>query len=51
MSTTSYYCQILVKLEFSQQIQVKHTISNFMKIRPLEAEFYRADRKETDRQA
>jgi hypothetical protein len=38
------FCQILMKLEFSGQISKKNTqISNFMKIRPVEAELFHAD--------
>jgi hypothetical protein len=38
-----YYCQILMKLEFSRQIFEKNQISSFIKIRPLGAEFSRSD--------
>jgi hypothetical protein len=38
-----------MKLEFSQQIFKNNLISNFMKIRPVGAEFFHAGRR-TDRQ-
>jgi hypothetical protein len=40
--STSYSCQILIKLEFSVQISEKYSGINFMKLRPVVAEF-RAD--------
>jgi hypothetical protein len=47
MESTSYSCQTLMKLEFSQQIYEKY--SNFMKICPMAAKLLQADRR-TDRQ-
>jgi hypothetical protein len=35
-----------MKLEFSQQILENIQISNFMKIRPVEAELFHADRRD-----
>jgi hypothetical protein len=35
-------CQILMKLEFNRQISENTQISNFMKIRPVGAEFFHA---------
>jgi len=47
-TTNTYYsCQLLIKLEFSRQIFI-NIQSNFMKILPLGAEFFHADRR-TDR--
>ena len=41
----TYSCQILMKLEFAQQFfEKKLQISNFMKIRPVEAEMFHMDR-------
>jgi hypothetical protein len=46
-TTNTYYsCQFLIKLELSGQIFIKY--SNFMKILPLGAEFFHAERR-TDR--
>jgi hypothetical protein len=45
MYSCRYSCHILMKLSFSQQIFRKILISNFMKIRPLEAELFCADRQ------
>ena len=47
-----YSCQILIKLEFSQQIFGNPHISNFMKIRPVGAElFHEGGRTERDGEA
>ena len=47
--SSGYYCQILMKLEFSRQIFKKNPqISNLMKIRPMEAELLYVD-GQTDR--
>ena len=43
-----FYCQILMKLEFSRQVLKKTQISNFMKIRRLGAEFHADRREEAD---
>ena len=43
MWSIGYSCQILIKLEFSQQIS--EIYSNFMKIRRVAAEMYHADGK------
>jgi len=40
MLSTRFSCQILTKLEFSQQVLKNAQRSNFMKIRPVGAEFY-----------
>jgi hypothetical protein len=42
-------CQILIKLEFSQQVFKRYQISNFMKMHPVGVELFHADRQ-TDRQ-
>ena len=42
MWSACYSCQILMKLEFSQQILKNNQISNFMKICPMGAEFFHA---------
>jgi hypothetical protein len=49
MQSTGYYCQILMKLEFRGQISKNNPISNFMKIRPLEAELFHADKQQDGR--
>ena len=46
--STRYSCQILIKLEFSRHTFEKQ-IPNFMKIRPMGAQLFHADRK-TNRQ-
>jgi len=45
MQNTRYFCQILIKLEFSRQVFFKKTreVSNFMKIGPVGAELFHAD--------
>ena len=43
MYSTLYYCPILMKFEFSPHIFENSQISNFTKIRPVEAEFFHAD--------
>jgi len=43
MRSTCYSDQILMKLEFSQQILKNNQISYFTKICPIEAEFFHAD--------
>jgi hypothetical protein len=44
MQNTRCSCQILIKLEFSRgTLKNTHTISNFMKIRPVGAELFHAD--------
>ena len=49
MQSTDYSCRILIKFEFSRQNFEKNPeISNFMKINPLGAEWFQADRR-TDR--
>jgi hypothetical protein len=40
---TRYFCQILLKLEFSRQIFENTQISNFMTIRQVGAELFHAD--------
>jgi hypothetical protein len=45
---STLYCQILLKIEFSQPIFEKYHISNFVKIRSVGAEFLHAERQ-TDR--
>ena len=40
--SSRYSCQILIKIQFSQQIFEKQSL-NFVKIRPVGAEFFRAD--------
>jgi hypothetical protein len=42
MHSTRYSCMIIMKHEFSRQIYLKY--SNFMKIRPVEADLFHADR-------
>jgi hypothetical protein len=49
MQSNHYCCRILTELEFSRQIFEKAKISNFIKIRPVGAELFHADRQ-TDRQ-
>jgi hypothetical protein len=49
MYSTRYFCQILMKLEFSRQIFQKILNQNFMKIRPVGAGMFHADGR-TDRQ-
>jgi len=51
MQSTHYSWQILIKLEFSQELKKKkHTqFSNFMKIHPVGAVLFQAD-TQTDRQ-
>ena len=49
MYSTRYSCSILMKLEFSRQFSKNTEISNFMKIRPVGAELFHADRR-TDEQ-
>jgi hypothetical protein len=44
-STGCYSCPILTKLEFCRQLSKKTQISNFMKILPLGAEVFHADRQ------
>jgi len=39
-----YSCRILMKIEFSRQILKNTKISNFVKIRPVGAELFHADR-------
>jgi hypothetical protein len=47
--STRYFFRILIKLEFSRQIFEKKTqIASFIKIRPVGAELFHAD-KENDR--
>ena len=48
MQSFRYSCQILMKLEFSRQIFEKSSLSNFMKVRPMEAELFHTDGR-TDR--
>jgi hypothetical protein len=45
MLSACYYCQVLIKCEFSGPIFGKKNtqISNFMKIRPVEVELFHAD--------
>jgi hypothetical protein len=53
MWSACYSCQISIKFVFSRQIVEKSWISNFMKIRPVGAELFRADGRtdgRTDRQ-
>jgi hypothetical protein len=46
MYNTCYSCQILMKLEFSQQIfENKNSISSFIKIHPVGAELFHVDRR------
>jgi hypothetical protein len=45
MLNTSYYCPILMQLDFSQKVFEKYPKSNIMKIRPVGAEMYHADRQ------
>ena len=42
MRSKRYSCQILIELQFSRQVFEKFSYTNFMKIRPVGAEF-RAD--------
>jgi hypothetical protein len=45
-----YSCQIFIKIEFSRHIFENSQISNFTKIRPLEAELFHVDgHRRTDR--
>jgi hypothetical protein len=44
MYYTYYYCQILMKFEFSRQILKKPQIPNFMKIHPVVAILFRTDK-------
>jgi hypothetical protein len=46
MQSTRYSCQILIKFEFSRWIFEKKNIQllNFMKIHPVGAELFHADR-------
>ena len=46
---TRYSCQILTKLEILHRFSKNNQISNFMKIRAVEAEFFHVDRR-TERQ-
>jgi hypothetical protein len=47
---TLYSCSVLMTLEFSRQIFLKNPqISNFMKIRPVEAGLFHADRRTAGR--
>ena len=47
---TLYSCSVLMTLEFSRQIFFKNPqISNFMKIRPVEARLFHADRRTAGR--
>jgi len=48
MLRTHVACQILIELEFSQQIFKNTQISNFMKIHPVGAKLFHAD-KQMDR--
>jgi hypothetical protein len=50
MQSTRYFCQILIQLQNYRQIFEKYSVSNFMKIRPLETELFHADGG-TDRKA
>jgi len=43
IESTRYCSQIVVKLKFSRQIFINIQTSNFMKIRPVEAELFHAD--------
>ena len=45
-----FFCRIVMKLEFSQQISVKSQISNFVKALPAGVELFHAD-TQTDRRA
>jgi thioredoxin-related protein len=45
IQSTHRFCQILVKLGFSQQIFEKYSHKHFMKIRLVGAELFRADRR------
>jgi hypothetical protein len=45
MENNRYSCQILMNLDFCRQILEKFQISNFMKIRPVGAELFQADRR------
>jgi hypothetical protein len=38
-----YSCQIVMKLELCRQIFEKYSVSDFIKIRPVEAELFHAD--------
>jgi hypothetical protein len=42
-SSTCYFCQILIKLEFSRQFSKNPQISNFRKIRPFGTDLFHAD--------
>jgi hypothetical protein len=43
MSSTSYFCQILMILEFSKQIFEKYSIWNFMEIHPMRVKLFHAE--------
>jgi hypothetical protein len=45
MYSTSYSCQILMELEFSQQIFKKFSNTNFMRIHPVEVNLLPADKQ------
>ena len=47
MQSTRYYCQSVMKLEFSRQTLKKFTISSFIKTRQVGVELFPSDR-ETD---
>jgi hypothetical protein len=49
MFCTRYSCRILITLKFSRQILGKIQISNFVKIRPVGAELFHADRQKDGR--
>ena len=43
MWSTRYFCQILINLEFYQQMCKNNKMSNFMKVRQVGAELFHAD--------
>ena len=45
MQSTLYFCRILIKLEFSRQVFEKSQITNFIKIRTVEAELLHVNRQ------
>jgi hypothetical protein len=48
MSTTRYYFQNFMKINFLDRFSKNNQISNFMKIRPLGAELFMRTERHTD---